>query len=238
MFGSIKQKIGSSFKLLREDLAKKASIACAILWNFWVLATSLFLLFLSGALHYSYAKGSGRFLEQSILPQLTSCFFLYDNNSMQLDDKAIAKRVKEMVLPIVSKMGYKLFDVEFKPERGWVLRIIVDKEGGITVGDCEEVSKRVSALLDVEDIIPVSYMLEVSSPGLTRELTKAEHFSFFKGRLVRVILREPIQNRRELIGEIEDVKEDVLMLRDRGTGELLHIPLSVIARANLEIEKW
>jgi ribosome maturation factor RimP len=170
--------------------------------------------------------------------QLTRCFFLYDNNSMQLDDKAIAKRVKEMVFPIVSRMGYRLFDVEFKSERGWVLRIIVDKEGGITVGDCEEVSKRISALLDVEDIIPVSYMLEVSSPGLTRELTKAEHFSFFKGRLVRAILREPIQNRRELIGEIEDVKEEVLILRDKGTGELLHIPLSVIARANLEIEKW
>jgi hypothetical protein len=64
LFGSIKQKIGSSFKLLREDLARKASIACAILWNFWVLATYLFLLFLSGILHYSYAKACGRFLEQ------------------------------------------------------------------------------------------------------------------------------------------------------------------------------
>jgi hypothetical protein len=69
LFGSIKQKIGSSFKLLREDLARKASIACAILWNFWVLATYLFLLFLSGILHYSYAKACGRFLEQ---PQHTS----------------------------------------------------------------------------------------------------------------------------------------------------------------------
>ncbi len=157
---------------------------------------------------------------------------------MQLDDKAIAQRVKEMVLPIVSRMGYKLFDVEFKPERGWVLRIIVDKEGGITVGDCEEISKRVSALFDVEDIIPVSYMLEVSSPGLTRELTKEEHFSFFKGRLVRVILREPIQNKRELGGYIDDVKDGVLRLRDKGTQELLHIPISVIAKANLEIEKW
>jgi hypothetical protein len=68
LFGSIKQKIGSSFKLLREDLARKASLACAILWNFWVLATYLFLLFLSGILHYSYAKGSGRFLEQPIRP--------------------------------------------------------------------------------------------------------------------------------------------------------------------------
>jgi hypothetical protein len=64
LFGSIKQKIGSSFKLLREDLSRKASIACAILWNFWVLATYLFLLFLSGILQYSYAKGCGRFLEQ------------------------------------------------------------------------------------------------------------------------------------------------------------------------------
>jgi hypothetical protein len=66
LFGSIKQKIGSSFKLLREDLARKASIACAILWNFWVLATYLFLLFLPGILQYSYAKGGGRFLEQPL----------------------------------------------------------------------------------------------------------------------------------------------------------------------------
>jgi hypothetical protein len=66
LFGSIKQKISSSFKLLREDLARKASIACAILWNFWVLATYLFLLFLSGILQCSYAKGCGRFLEQSL----------------------------------------------------------------------------------------------------------------------------------------------------------------------------
>jgi len=76
MFGSIKQKIGSSFKLLREDLARKASIACAILWNFWVLATSLFLLFLSGVLHYSYIKGSGRFLEQPPAPIDKLLFFV------------------------------------------------------------------------------------------------------------------------------------------------------------------
>ncbi|MFZ8863731.1 MAG: hypothetical protein ACO2PP_24930, partial [Thermocrinis sp.] len=67
LFGSIKQKIGSSFKLLREDLARKASIAFAILWNFWVLATYLFFYFCSGILHYSYPKDRGRFLEQ---PQL------------------------------------------------------------------------------------------------------------------------------------------------------------------------
>jgi len=157
---------------------------------------------------------------------------------MHIDDKAILERVKELVAPIISRMGYRLFDVEFKPERGWVLRIIVDKEGGITVGDCEEISKRLSALLDVEDVIPVSYMLEVSSPGLTRELTKDEHFNFFTGRLVRVVLREPIENKREVFGYIEEAKEGLVILRSKDTGSLMHIPLSAIARANLELEKW
>ncbi len=64
LFQILNNYFGSSFKLLREDLARKASVACAILWNFWVLATYLFLLFLSGILQYSYAKGYGRFLEQ------------------------------------------------------------------------------------------------------------------------------------------------------------------------------
>jgi hypothetical protein len=96
LFGSIKQKIGSSFKLLREDLARKASIACAILWNFWVLATYLFLLFLSGILQYSYAKDCGRFLEQSqrsldkklkIFFNLEGKFFLTVKPSVKLPEK-------------------------------------------------------------------------------------------------------------------------------------------------------
>ncbi len=157
---------------------------------------------------------------------------------MHIDDKVIVDRVKEIVAPVIKKMGYKLFDVEFKPERGWVLRIIVDKEGGITVGDCEEVSKRISSLLDVEDVIPVSYMLEVSSPGLTRELTKIEHFEFFTGRLVKVILKEPIENRREILGYIQQAKEDLLVIKSKEGRNLLHIPISAIARAHLEIEKW
>ncbi len=157
---------------------------------------------------------------------------------MQLKEKEIAEKVKALVKPITESLGFKLFDVEFRPERGWVLRIIIDKDGGITIGDCEEVSKRLSALLDVEDLIPTSYILEVSSPGLTRELTKEEHFVFFKGRLVRVVLRETIGNRREIKGYIEDVREGILELREKDTGELLHIPLSAVARANLELERW
>ena len=157
---------------------------------------------------------------------------------MQLQEKLIEEKVRMLVEPIVKSMGYKLFDVEFRSERGWVLRIILDKEGGITIGDCEEVSKRISALLDVEDIIPVSYMLEVSSPGLTRELTKPSHFEFFQGRLVRLIMRETVEGKRELKGYIEALKEGILQLREKDTGREYHIPLSIIARANLELEKW
>ncbi|ADC89801.1 protein of unknown function DUF150 [Thermocrinis albus DSM 14484] len=157
---------------------------------------------------------------------------------MQINEKAIVERVKELVTPLVKKMGYRLFDVEFKPERGWVLRIILDKEGGITIGDCEEVSRKVSALLDVEDIIPFSYMLEVSSPGLNRELTKPEHFEFFEGRLVRVILRQPVEGRREIKGYIRGVTEGVLKLEEKDSRNILHVPLSHVARANLEMEEW
>lgn len=157
---------------------------------------------------------------------------------MQLQENLIAGKVKELVEPIVKGMGYRLFDVEFKSEKGWVLRVIIDKEGGITVGDCEEVSKKISALLDVEDFIPVSYMLEVSSPGLTRELTKASHFDFFKGRLVRLVLREAIEGNKELKGYIQDVKENILKIKEKDSGKEYHIPLSVVARANLEPERW
>ncbi len=157
---------------------------------------------------------------------------------MHFDDREVAKKVKELVEPLIRGMGYRLFDVEFKPERGWVLRVIIDKPGGVTIRDCEEVSRRIGALLDVEDLIPFSYMLEISSPGLTRELGKPEHYEFFKGRLAKVILREPVGERREVTGYIEDVREGIITLREKERGEKLHIPFSAIAKGRLEPERW
>jgi ribosome maturation factor RimP len=157
---------------------------------------------------------------------------------MNLDPDRIALKVKESVRPIVERMGYKLFDVEFKPERGWVLRVIIDSERGVTIGDCEEVSKRISPLLDVEDLIPFSYTLEVSSPGLTRELEKPEHYRFFTGRLAKLILRDQVSGKRELLGYIEGVRESIITLREKEGGETFHIPFSLIAKGRLEPEKW
>ncbi len=157
---------------------------------------------------------------------------------MNVDSKEVSRKVKELIEPIVNGLGYRLFDVEFKPERGWVLRVIIDKYGGVTIRDCEEVSRKISALLDVEDIIPFSYMLEISSPGLTRELEKPEHYDFFRGRLVKVILREPVGGRREATGYVEDVREGIITIREKDKGEILHIPFSAIARGRLEPERW
>ncbi len=156
-----------------------------------------------------------------------------DANAREVED-----RVKDLITPMVESMGYRLFDVEFKPERGWVLRVIIDKEGGVTIGDCEEVSKRVSALLDVEDPIPSSYTLEVSSPGINRSLEKPNHYAFFVGRQVRVFLREPVEGRREALGYVEGVKEGIITLRDKERGDILHIPFSAIAKGRLEPEGW
>ncbi len=152
---------------------------------------------------------------------------------MKIENRLIEEKVKKLVKPVVENMGYRLFDVEFKPERGWVLRIIADKEGGITIKDCENISKKISALLDVEDIIPFSYFLEVSSPGLDRELTKPEHYEFFVGRLARLILREPVSEMREIVGYIEGTSEGIVVIKTK-EGEKFHVPFSYIARAKLE----
>ncbi len=157
---------------------------------------------------------------------------------MDIDPGEVSLKVKKLVGPVVEAMGYRLFDVEFKSERGWVLRVIIDKPGGVTIRDCEEVSRRIGPLLDVEDLIPFSYLLEISSPGLTRSLEKPEHYEFFKGRLVRVVLREPIEGKREATGYVEGVKEGIITLRDRSSERLLHIPFSAIAKGRLEPEKW
>ncbi len=157
---------------------------------------------------------------------------------MSVDREKVSEKVKELVRPIIENLGYRLFDVEFKSERGWVLRIIIDKPGGVTIKDCEDVSKRIGALLDVEDLIPFSYILEITSPGLTRPLEKIEHYEFFKGRLVRVILNKPVEGLREVTGYIEDVKEGIITLREKGRGNVYHIPFSAIAKGRLELEKW
>ena len=149
--------------------------------------------------------------------------------------EAVVGTIQSMVTPILQEMDLELIDVLYRREQGgWVLRLIIDRENGVTLDDCTAVSREVSQLLDIEDIIEQVYNLEVSSPGLDRPLKSIGDFQRFTGRKAKVTTREPIQGNQVFIGRINKV-EDELIILEVGQQEL-SIPFSEVARARLEVE--
>jgi len=150
-------------------------------------------------------------------------------------EKETEHAVSEMVEPIVISQEMELVDVEYRREaRGWVLRIYIDKKGGVSLDDCALVSNEVGTIIDVEGLIQSPYTLEVSSPGLNRVLKKEMDFNRFKDRSVRIRTHNPIGKRRNFRGILLGCMEGVVQI---AVGErVLHIPLSNVAKANLEFE--
>ena len=143
--------------------------------------------------------------------------------------------VKQQVERLVADgQGVEVFDIELLGKGKLLLRISIDKEGGVTLDDCETFSKSLGALLDVEDVIHRSYTLEVSSPGLDRPLRTLAEFEKNKGKLARIVTIEKIGNRNFLVGRIAGVNDGIvtLLLDDRD----VDIPYDKIAKARLEIE--
>ncbi|NJC86934.1 MAG: ribosome maturation factor RimP [Desulfuromonas sp.] len=156
----------------------------------------------------------------------------------------LLSKIEQLILPILSGYGLELADLELKGEgRGQILRIFIDKPGGVTLDDCAEVSREVGALFEVEDPIAAAYTLEVSSPGLDRPLKKARDFERHTGQLVKIkttALVDPDgrgHSRKTFVGELLGLEGDRVRLRqtDRRGGEVL-IALADIAKANLEID--
>jgi len=137
----------------------------------------------------------------------------------------------ELLEPAVGAMGYELADIDAHLGRRGLLRLFIDREGGVTVDDCQRVSEQVSALLDVEDPLPGSYVLEVSSPGFDRRLRKREHFERFAGERARVELRDPLEGRRNFVGTLVGVDGDAVSLDV--DGRTWRLPLNDIAVARL-----
>ncbi len=138
---------------------------------------------------------------------------------------------------IVVAGGFELVDVEFKREReARVLRVFIDKTGGVGVDDCAQVSKEVGMMLDVENPIPHRFTLEVSSPGLDRPLRKAEDFERFAGSFVRIRLRADRAGRKKFRGRLEGLDGDRVVIFDEAEGRARTLPLGDIASARLEIE--
>jgi len=146
------------------------------------------------------------------------------------------ERIWALCEPAVGDLGMELVDVECpRGGGGSVLRLYVDREGGVSVADCARVSREVGYLLDAEDVMRGRYFLEVSSPGIDRVLRKKEHFQKFKGQPLRVVLKEPMQGSRKIHGRIEDCSETSLFVMTE-SGDVLEIPLSSIDKANLRGE--
>lgn len=138
----------------------------------------------------------------------------------------------ELLEPGIARLGYELSDLELKMGgKHGILRVFIDKPDGIGLEDCEKVSLAVSALLDVEDPLPVHYDLEVSSPGLDRKLTKIEHFQRFAGKTVKVQMRFPIEGRRRFRGTLVSTDDENIVVEVDGVSHTL--PVATIDTARL-----
>ena len=121
--------------------------------------------------------------------------------------------VYDMALPIAESLGLKLWDVRFLKEGVmWVLRIVIDKDGGVNIDDCENMSKALDPVLDEADVIEQSYHLEVSSPGIERELMKPEHFAEFTGAKIFTRLIRPVDGTRDFRGTLDRFEDNIVSM--------------------------
>ena len=147
--------------------------------------------------------------------------------------KDYESRTEAMLVPIVEAKGFELVDVEWVKEgANWYLRAYIDKENGITVDDCEEVSRALSDVLDEEDFISENYILEVSSPGLDRPLKKEKDFARSIGKDVEVKLFKAIKKEKEFVGILKAYDEDTVTLEMEDETEM-QFKRSDIARIRL-----
>lgn len=152
---------------------------------------------------------------------------------MAMDCKEIEKRAEAVAAPILANLGYSLVACEFTFEDGrWQLRLFVDREGGVTVGDCARASHAVEDAIAVEDFIPAAYNLEVSSPGIFRPLRTEDDFKRYTGERARIKTVEPIGGRSNFRGILIGVEGGQVAVSIDGTK--FTVPMEKIGRARLD----
>jgi ribosome maturation factor RimP len=152
----------------------------------------------------------------------------------------IPEKVEQTIEKIVAAEGFELVHLEFRKQgRQYVLRIDVDKEGGITLDECVLVSQQVSTWLDVEDPFPSGYELEVGSPGLDRKFYRESDYQKFIGRLVRVKTSAPIRGLHVIVGHLKSFDGEKIVVSDPKNTKKdpnYEIPLKDIKETRLEVE--
>ncbi|MFR5563244.1 MAG: ribosome maturation factor RimP [Clostridium sp.] len=151
-----------------------------------------------------------------------------------MKNDALVNEIYEMVKPIADELNYDIYHVEYVKENGELyLRIYIEKYGGITLSDCEALSRRVSDLMDEKDPIKDPYFLEVSSPGLNRTLFTEEHYKRFIGREVMVKFTKSVDGKKNIKGILKEVNEDSIVVE---ADQLINIPKDKIKSVNIEGE--
>ena len=144
-------------------------------------------------------------------------------------------QVVTLVEPVIEDEGYQLVDVTYRREPvGWVLRAYVDREGGITVGECAQISRRIGDLIEAKNLIEQSYTLEVSSPGLDRPLKQDRDFNWALGKKVRLLKKRPEKGERDLIGRLVQYSGDSVTIDQ--DGEIVIVPIEQIAKASIFVD--
>jgi len=152
-----------------------------------------------------------------------------------MEKPSIYQAVTKLLEPVFREGSIELVDVEYeKTGKTWTLRVFIDKNQGVTVGDCQKLSREIEDLIEVHELISVPYVLEVSSPGLDRLLKKERDFLRNKGKRIQIKTFLPINNKKQFSGTIKNFMNETLFLEDKSG--ILEITLGKIAQAKLIIE--
>jgi ribosome maturation factor RimP len=147
----------------------------------------------------------------------------------------LIESIRALTEPLIVSEGLELIDIEYLREpQGWILRFYIDKQGEVTLDHCSQISKHIGDLIEVKALIPHSYILEVSSPGLNRPLKKEKDFITYAGETIKIKTFKPINQKRNFQGTLLGYQDGKVMMRS--DNEEIHIPLPLIAKANVHYQ--
>ena len=153
-----------------------------------------------------------------------------------MEENVIIEKVRELTSRLLSEAGVELVDLTYRRETGgMVLRFTVDRAGGITIGECGSLSRKIETVLDETNAIEEFYMFEVQSPGLDRKLVKTSDFERTIGEEIFVVTYGPVENKREFTGKLKWVGEESIKI-EVPSGDEVAIPRNMIAKAKLHFE--
>jgi ribosome maturation factor RimP len=153
------------------------------------------------------------------------------------------ERIRAIATRVATSRGLEIWDIQSRRESGGhVVRVFIDRPGpsatpeeSVSIEDCEQINREMSTILDVEDVLPFTYTLEVSSPGLDRPLRSTDDYRRFAGRWAKVVVAEAVDNQKAFEGRLRGVEDDHVLL-EAANARLHRLPLRLVTRARLEVE--